>query len=73
MPESRRFELHKTRKTREMTKRGCGMRPVLTLLSDEFDQGDEPDIRRGNHGMVQQDSTESAAIFITEDDRAPCT
>lgn len=46
---------------------------MLTLLSDEFDQGDKPDIRRGNHGMVQQDSAESAAILVAEDDRTSCT
>ena len=49
------------------------MRPAPTLLSDEFNQGDEPDIRRGNHGMVQQDSTKSAAILVAEDYRASCT
>ena len=26
---------------------------VLTLLSNEVDQGDESDIRRGSHGVVQ--------------------
>jgi hypothetical protein len=46
---------------------------VLTLLSDEVNQGDESDIRRGSHGMVQQDSAESDATLVTENDRTSCT
>lgn len=52
---------------------GDGVKRVLTLLSDEVNQRDESDIRRGGHGMVQQDSTEPDAALVTEDDGAPCT
>ena len=71
MPESRRFELHE--RTREMTDREGGVGLVLTLLGDKFNQRDKSDIRRRSHRMVEQNSTESATILVTEDDRASCT
>ena len=49
-----------------------GVERALTLLSDEFNQGDKPDVRQGSHGVVQQDSTESDAILVTENYRASC-
>ena len=73
MLESRIFELHKTVKMCEMVDTGDGVRPVLTLLGNEFNQGDESDVRRGDHGMVQEGPTKPAAILITEDDGASCT
>ena len=52
---------------------GNGVKRVLTLLSNEVNQRDESDIRRGSHGMVQQDSTEPDTVLVTEDDRTSCT
>lgn len=53
-----------------MTDAADGEKQKLTLLSDEFNQGDKSDIRRGTHGMVQQDPAESAVILVAESDRA---
>lgn len=72
MPKFRRFELYGIRKIHEMTDIGVGVRRALTFLSHETNQGDESDICGGSHGMVQQDSTESDAVFVTENDRTPC-
>ena len=59
--------------TREMCDMGDGVKRVLTLLSDEVNQGDESDIRRRGHGMAQQDSAEPDAALVTKDDGASCT
>jgi hypothetical protein len=71
VPEFRRFELYE--RTREITDREDEVKLMLTLLGDKFNQGDKSDIRRRSHGMVQQDSTESAAVLVTGDDGASCT
>ena len=46
---------------------------ALTFLGHKVNQGDESDIRRGGHGMVQQDSAEPDAVFVAEDDGTSCT
>lgn len=74
MTGSRRFGLHEIgKKIREMTDAEDVAKRALTLLSDEFNQGDESNVRWGSHGVAQQDSTESDAVFVTEDDGASCT
>ena len=55
-----------------MTNTEGGTKQALTFLSDEFNQGDESDIRRGNHGMIQQDPTEPETVLVAEDNRTSC-